>query len=123
MMFEQLGIIGMFIALIIYLTDKCGIWSWISKRVHSYLPREKSMAVKRLIGPGMFQVKTTQGIHYTDKVEYLDMNLVLPTLGLVYPYYQVLEIKKIGESWKPKGYSGVIIDVVNTEDDDGHKAF
>lgn len=34
-----------------WVLDKCGIFAWISKFVHSRLPREKSMAIESLTGP------------------------------------------------------------------------
>lgn len=100
-----LGGVGVALIALTYLMDKIGIFSWTAKRIHSVLPREKSMAVKHLVGSGpyMVTIRRPQGgidfviIKRVHRVEFLDMVLVLPNEREVYPYYFVLDVHVVKE--------------------------
>lgn len=94
---ETFVVIG---AAIIWVLDKAGVFGWVSKAMHARLPREKSMAMRKMLVPGIYRIRTMQGELFTvrlDQIEVLDNCLVIDR-QIVLAHMAWESITYVGES-------------------------
>jgi hypothetical protein len=76
-------------AAVLWILEKIGVFSWMAKKLHSHLPREKSMSVRNLLEPGRYQVLLSDDRRFVvdrDDLHFLDDVLVIRGIQAVSHY-------------------------------------